>query len=148
MSEQECVCQLQIEYLKAQWHISISFDGGTLRSGKSLYMIHATTVTRDMMLLEGQDGTCESHTGIWIEELVLWVSYYPFPNSDQYPSYCGFAQTIAEIGKEHIGSVTSDNVGNTWVAWEKICSSLPHILNLPDPAHHLNNTWKDIASPQ
>ena len=35
--------------------------------------------------------------------------------------------------------------GNTCVAQEIICSALPHVLNLPDPAHHLNNTWKDIA---
>ena len=78
MSEQERVRQLQLEHLKAQRHISISFDGGALRSGESLYTVHATTVARDVMLLEGQDGTRESHTGAWIAELVLRVSHYPF----------------------------------------------------------------------
>jgi len=78
------------------------------------------------MLLEGQDGTRESHTGVWIAELVL--------------------RTIDEIGKERIGAVSSDNTGNTRVARDIICSNLPHVLNLPDPEHHLNNTWKDIAS--
>ena len=76
MSEQERVRQLQIEHLKAQRHISISFDGGALRSGESLYTVHATTVARDVMLLEGQDGTRESHTGVWIAELVQRVSHF------------------------------------------------------------------------
>lgn len=76
MTEQERVRELQIKHLKTQRHISISFDGGALRSGESLYTVHATTVARDVMLLEGQDGTRESHTGVWISELVLRVSYY------------------------------------------------------------------------
>jgi hypothetical protein len=76
MSEQERVRQLQLEHLKAQRHISISFDGGALRSGESFYTVHATTVARDVMLLEGQDGTTESHTGVWISDLVLRVSLY------------------------------------------------------------------------
>jgi len=37
MSEQERVRQLQLNHLKTQRHISISFDGGALRSGESLY---------------------------------------------------------------------------------------------------------------
>jgi len=78
MSEQERVRQLQLDHLKAQHHISISFDGGALRSGESLYTVHATTVARDVMLLEGQDGTRESHTGVWIAELVLRVSCHLF----------------------------------------------------------------------
>ena len=86
MSEQERVRQLQLEHLQAQRHISISFDGGALRSGESLYTVHATTVTRDVMLLEGQDGTGESHTGAWIAELVLRVSCYLF-YSNEYPSH-------------------------------------------------------------
>ena len=81
MSKQERVHQLQIKHLKAQQHISISFDGGALRSGESLYTVHATMVARDIMLLEGQDGTCDSHTGVWIAELVLRVSHCLFSNS-------------------------------------------------------------------
>ena len=76
MSEQERVRQLQLQHLKTQRHISISFDGGALRSGESFYTVHATTVARDVMLLEGQDGTSEAHTGVWIAELVLQVSHY------------------------------------------------------------------------
>ncbi len=91
MSEQERVRQLQLEHLKAQRHISISFDGGALRSGESLYTVHATTVARDVMLLEGQDGTRESHTGVWIAGLVLQVSHHLFSNSDGYPSHRGLA---------------------------------------------------------
>lgn len=78
MSEQERVRQLQVKHLKTQRHVSISFDGGALRSGESLYTVHATTIARDVMLLEGQDGTRASHTGVWISELVLRVSGYLF----------------------------------------------------------------------
>ena len=33
------------------------------------------------MLLEGQDGTRDSHTGVWIAELVLRVSRCLFSNA-------------------------------------------------------------------
>jgi len=74
--EQEHVRQLQLDHLKVQRHISISFDGGAIRSGESFYTVHATTMARDVMLLDGQDGTHESHTGVWIAELVLQVGHF------------------------------------------------------------------------
>lgn len=40
---------------------------------------------------------------------------------------------------------SSDNTGNTRIAREVISSIIPTVLNLPDPNHHLNNTWKEIA---
>jgi len=76
MSEQEHVRRLQLDHLKVQRHISISFDGGAIRSGESFYTVHATTMARDVMLLDGQDGTRESHTGVWIAELVLQVGHF------------------------------------------------------------------------
>jgi hypothetical protein len=78
MSEQENVRQLQLEHLKVQRQVSISFDGGAIRSGESFYTVHATTVNRKVMLLDGQDGTNESHTGAWIADLVLRVRFYLF----------------------------------------------------------------------
>lgn len=57
-----------------------------------------------------------------------------------------YMQVVNQIGPEKIIAVSADNTGNTRVARELICSELPHVFNLPDPAHHLNNTWKDICA--
>ncbi|RXW11937.1 hypothetical protein EST38_g13918 [Candolleomyces aberdarensis] len=108
-AEQSRVALLQYELLKKEQYISISFDGGSIKSGQSLYTVHATTQDRRVMLLEGQECTEISHTGIWIQGLVL-------------------------------------STGNTKLARTLIVDEIPHILNLPDPEHHLNNTWKEIAS--
>ena len=64
MSEQEHVHQLQLEHLKTQRHISISFDGGSLRSGKSFYTVHATTVAQDMISLKDRMALA-SHTQVY-----------------------------------------------------------------------------------
>ncbi|KAG5633328.1 hypothetical protein H0H81_008678, partial [Sphagnurus paluster] len=70
MSEQENVRRKQIEFLHTCRNISISFDGGALRGGDSFYTVHATTPDDKVFLLEGQDGTGESHTGAWIADLI------------------------------------------------------------------------------
>jgi len=72
-SEQENVRELQIIELKKHWHLSVSFDGGSIRLGESLYTVHATTPTHKVFLLEGQEGTAESHTGEWIANVVFRV---------------------------------------------------------------------------
>lgn len=73
MSEQAHVWKLQLQELQSQKNISISFDGGALRSGKSLYTVHTTTANRKAMLVEGQDCSMEQHTGKWIANLVFRV---------------------------------------------------------------------------
>jgi len=74
MSEQEHVRKCQIAILKTKDRLSLSFDGGSIRSGEALYTVHATTSEeRRAMLLEGQECTDVSHTGAWIAELVLRV---------------------------------------------------------------------------
>ncbi|KDR72460.1 hypothetical protein GALMADRAFT_142787 [Galerina marginata CBS 339.88] len=82
--------------------------------------------TRKVMLLEGQECTDESHTGEWIANLVFRV--------------------IDLIGLDRFIAVSADNTGNTRVAREIVTSRFPNLLNLPDPTHHLNNAWKDIAA--
>ncbi|KAF8872812.1 ribonuclease H-like domain-containing protein [Infundibulicybe gibba] len=126
MSEQERVREIQIAYLKTQTHLTISFDGGSTRGGEAFYTVHATTPTHRVVLLEGRECTQESHTGSWIAEMVLDV-------------------IDTSIGREAVIAVSSDNTGNTRVAREILEATLPAILNLPDPNHHLNNTWKNIA---
>ena len=74
LAEQEHVKKRQIDFLKTQYRISISFDGGTIKSGDSMYTVHATTEDNHVMLLEGQDCTGISHTGDMIADLVERVS--------------------------------------------------------------------------
>ncbi|PPQ77795.1 hypothetical protein CVT26_005389 [Gymnopilus dilepis] len=50
---------------------------------------------------------------------------------------------IIRVGR--IIAVSSDGAGNCRVAREIIALRIKTILNLPDPNHHLNNTWKDIV---
>jgi hypothetical protein len=76
MSEQENVRKLQIIELKNQHRLSLSLDGGALRSSEPLYTIHATTPARKVMLLEGQECGEVSHTGKWIADLVYRVRLF------------------------------------------------------------------------
>lgn len=78
LAEQEHIKKRQIDFLKTQYRISISFDGGTIKSGDSMYTVHATTEDNHVMLLEGQDCTGISHTGEMIADLVERVSYFKF----------------------------------------------------------------------
>ena len=73
MSEQENVHKLQIIKLKTQSQLSISLDGGALRSSEPVYTVHATTPARKVMLLKGQECGDVSHTGEWIADLVYRV---------------------------------------------------------------------------
>lgn len=55
-------------------------------------------------------------------------------------------KVIDPIGRERFCAVSSDNTGNTRVGREILTARMPTLLNLPDPSHHINNTWKDIAN--
>ncbi|KAJ3562022.1 hypothetical protein NP233_g9834 [Leucocoprinus birnbaumii] len=137
-SEAQRVKILQAKELEAQFEVNTGEDdspesrevenSSSLSSACDLMPMpdaHDPNVILNM-LLEGQDRGGVSHTGEWIVTFVL--------------------QIMASVGEHRIGEVSSDNTGNTRVAQELICSALPHVLNLPDPIHHLNNTWKDIAT--
>ena len=55
-------------------------------------------------------------------------------------------KVIDSIGREHFCAVSSDNTGDTRVGQEILSARMPTLLNLPDPSHHINNMWKDIAN--
>lgn len=74
-SEQARISQLQYDILKEEVNISISFDGGSVRSGESVYTVHATTADGRVLLLEGVECTNVSHTGEWIANMVMRVSH-------------------------------------------------------------------------
>ena len=76
MSEQENVRKLQIIELKTHHRLSISLDGGALRSSEPVYTVHATTPARKVMLLEGQECSDVSHMGEWIADLVYRVQLF------------------------------------------------------------------------
>jgi hypothetical protein len=76
MSEQENVRKLQIIELKTQHRLSLSLDGGALRSSEPVYTIHATTPARKVMLLEGQECGEVSHTEKWIADLIYRVRLF------------------------------------------------------------------------
>ncbi|KAF4617260.1 hypothetical protein D9613_005661 [Agrocybe pediades] len=137
MSEQSRVAQLQIEQLRTERRVSISFDGGSTRAGDSLYTVHATPVHINplfdgverrpvSMLLDGQECTDISPTGKWLADMV--------------------DSKIEAIGPERIVAFSADNTGNTRVAREILSQRHRHVLNMPDPQHHINNTWKDISN--
>lgn len=49
------------------------------------------------------------------------------------------------MDRSSVIACSSDNTGNTRITREVLSSIIPTMLNLPDPNHHLNNTWKEIA---
>lgn len=122
MSEQSRVNELQLKILK---------DARRTEAGR-------------VMLLEGQECTDVSHTGKWIADLVMRVCISNFsliPVDEPFLSF----KVIDQFGAKRVIAVSSDNTGNTRVARLLIANAHPHILNLPDPEHHLNNTIKQIV---
>jgi len=139
-AEQEHIKRRQIEFLKMQHSISILFNGGALMSGDSIYTVHATT--------EDNWGTGlhrhlthwgNDHRSCWKGELVLIFSIL-----------CILIHVLFEvvepIGPEIFSTVSSDNMGNTHMAWEILVAQNPTLLNLQDLSHHINNTLKDITN--
>ncbi|KAJ7620470.1 ribonuclease H-like domain-containing protein, partial [Mycena rosella] len=125
MSEQERVRALQIAFLKTQTRLSVSCDGGDLRSGEYFYTIHASTPEGRSFLLEGVECTDVSHTAQWIADTVM--------------------EAMRPIGIEHFGSASADSTGNTRGFRRILCERVVTILDLADSNHHLSNTCKDIV---
>ena len=76
VSEAENVMAKQLEYLRSQENLTISCDGGTTRGREAFWTIHVSTPKRKVYLMECREATSESHTGVWIKNLVLEVCYY------------------------------------------------------------------------
>jgi hypothetical protein len=76
---QECayVEEQALKYLRTLTHLSISFDAGTIKNGKS--NTHCTVSTEDgrQFLFEGKDGSGFSHTGEYYAQFLLDVSLKP-----------------------------------------------------------------------
>ena len=70
------VCNSQIDLLKKEENLTLTFDGTTIRKQGSLYMAHATTPAWDTYFLDGNEGTGEHHNAEWIMDKLLKVFHY------------------------------------------------------------------------
>jgi len=64
----------QIKLLKAEEDLTLTFDGTTIRINDSFYTAHATTPSRQSFLLDGHEGSGESHDRKWITDNLIKVS--------------------------------------------------------------------------
>jgi hypothetical protein len=64
-----------IAYLKTCRNLTITFDGGKLRSANGLYSVHVTTPDRRTFCMTLDDASRLSHTGEYIAELLERVSH-------------------------------------------------------------------------
>ena len=76
VSKAENVMAKQLEYLRSQENLTISCDGGTTRGREAFWTIHVSTPKRKVYLMECREATSDSHTGVWIKNLVLEVCCY------------------------------------------------------------------------
>lgn len=73
MSEQERVRVIQLADLQTQHYLTLTFDGGVLRSGEYFFSFHATTSDDRVMLLELRECSRVSHTAEFISKAALEV---------------------------------------------------------------------------
>jgi hypothetical protein len=66
--------QTTIKYLRTCRDLTITFDGGKMRSSNGLYSVHVTTAERRSFCLTLDDASRLSHTGEYIAELLDGVS--------------------------------------------------------------------------
>jgi hypothetical protein len=64
----------QIEILKKEENLTLTFDGTTTRKPDSFYTAHATTPTRNTYFLDGHQGTGEHHDTKWVVDKLLKVN--------------------------------------------------------------------------
>ena len=74
IGEAEIIQQIQLNYLKTQDNLTVSCDGGTAIGGAAFFTVHVSTEDRKVYLMEVREATAESHTAVWIKNLVLEVS--------------------------------------------------------------------------
>ncbi len=76
VSEVEGVRAQQLEYLRTQKNLTISCDGGTSRAGAAFWTVHVSMEDGCVYFADGREATAESHTGLWITNLMIEVSIH------------------------------------------------------------------------
>ncbi|KAF8587825.1 hypothetical protein K439DRAFT_1613984 [Ramaria rubella] len=87
------VCEEHIKLLKTQYHLTISFDGGSICRPQAVETVHVTTADRESFLVAGHEESNVSHTSEHIEGLVTEV--------------------IDQIGWPHFSTIASDGAKNS-----------------------------------
>lgn len=67
-NEAALVRQLVDEKLKAEYNLTLTFDGNSTRQSDSIYSSHMTTADRVSYFMEGFVGSDEHHTARWIKD--------------------------------------------------------------------------------
>ena len=68
----------QIEHLKLQKNLTLTFDGTTIRKPQSLYTVHAITPLREIYFLDGHEGSNAHHTTAWLKDKLISVQEYSY----------------------------------------------------------------------
>lgn len=102
VSEAENVMAKQLEYLRTQENLTISCDGGTTKGREAFWTVHVSTPKRKVYLMEVREAISESHTGVWIKNLVLEVRHYYINASDRPPLTLLDRQLTPLVGQESV----------------------------------------------
>ncbi|CDO73916.1 hypothetical protein BN946_scf185016.g73 [Trametes cinnabarina] len=122
---------LQLQFLRQQTHLTLTYDGATMQKPQSVYTIHITTQNRRVFFMDGAEMSRDAHTAEHVVNILLEVSRF---------------QTIMEaVGIERFSGICSDSAGNTRKARAILAKQIAGLLALPDCCHHLHNTAKDIT---
>lgn len=70
------VCNSQINLLKKEENLTLTFNGTTIRKQESFYMAHATTPAQDTYFFDGHQGTGKHHNAEWIMDKLLKICLY------------------------------------------------------------------------
>ncbi|KIK78533.1 hypothetical protein PAXRUDRAFT_28593 [Paxillus rubicundulus Ve08.2h10] len=124
-SEAARVRSLSLQYLRMQHHLTISFDGRTIKCPKSVYTIHFTTPDGRSFLIEGEDSSDTSHTGEYLAQMLL--------------------NAMDLVGRFRFSGITSDNTGNTRVARQLVSQEVKTCVPMSDVCHHLSLLCKDLT---
>ncbi|KAF8329928.1 ribonuclease H-like domain-containing protein [Amanita rubescens] len=116
----------QIEHLKLQKNLTLTFDGTTIRKPQSLYTVHATTPLREIYFLDGHEGSDAHHTTAWLKDKLL--------------------STLSTVGVSRWAATCSDNTNVTKAARREISKEVKTILTVNDCVHHLHSAIKDITT--
>ncbi len=73
-AEQASINEIQLEALRNEWNLTISFDGGTTTGREAFWTINVSDMRRNVYLLEGKEATGVSHTAAWIKDFAMSVS--------------------------------------------------------------------------
>ncbi|TFY55990.1 hypothetical protein EVJ58_g7909 [Rhodofomes roseus] len=125
--EAEYVRRKQIERLRTQNNLTLTYDGGANRRHQSFYTVHVTTAAPDRraFLVDVIAGSRVSHTADWLSRKIVKV--------------------IDLIGRGRFSAASSDSTGNTRLCRRRLCATIPTMFDIPDPVHHTNLPIKNIC---